>query len=363
MKAKLIFGIALTLTLSVTALAQTGSESSSDSNAIEADGTVNVPAYRQPPSEYLSPEAKASLPRKAEDFGGGIEALVKSDRVPMIRNAMGPEAEKEIAALREKYSVTTEPVTVAGVRGTWARPAVPAKGRKRILINLPGGAFLFANSAKGGMQESIPLAGLGKFEILSIDYAQAPEAKFPAASIDVAKVYRELPKTYRASDIGIFGNSAGGQLAAQALVWFQKEKLPAPAAAGLFCATADARWGGDAWHWHKPVGGSTAPPFLFEKFYYGDHDLDDPLISPIRSDAVLAKFPPTLLLTSTRAGEMSATVDAHRRLVRNHVDADLVVWDGLGHCFFSNQNLPETREALDVMVRFFAKNVGRKSRR
>lgn len=330
---------------------------------IEADGTVNVAGYRLPPSEYLSAEAKAALPRKPDEMGGNIEALVKSGRVPMIRSAMPPAMEQEIARLRAEYDVRTEPVTIAGLRGVWVRPNTPARGRARVLINLPGGAFLFANPAKGGMQESIPLAGLGKFEILSLDYAQAPEAVFPAASIDVAKVYRELLKTHRASEIGLFGNSAGGQLVAQALAWFQRENLPTPAAAGLFCATGDARWGGDAWHWHKPVGGSQSPPFLFEKFYYGSHDLADPLISPVRSDAVLAKFPPSLLLTSTRAGEMSATVDAHRRLVRNRVDADLVVWDGLGHCFFSNRTLPESREALDIMVRFFSQHLGQRSRK
>lgn len=328
---------------------------------IEADGTVNVPGYRLPPSEYLSDEAKAALPRKSADMGGSMEGLVKSGRIAQIRSAMPPSLEKEIAQLLIDYDVRAERVTIAGVPGIWVRPNSPEKGRSRILVNLSAGGFLFASAAKSGMQESIPLAGMGKFEVLSLDYSQAPEATFPAASVDIENVYRALLKTHKPSEIGFFGNSAGGQLVGQALAWFQHKNLPAPAAAGLFCATADARWGGDSWHWHKPVGGSLEPPFLFEKFYYGDHDLDDPLISPIRSDAVLAAFPPTLLLTSTRAGEMSATVDAHRRLVRNRVDADLVVWDGLGHCFFKERTLPETREAQDIMLRFFTRHVGKGS--
>ncbi|MCB2076812.1 MAG: alpha/beta hydrolase [Novosphingobium sp.] len=358
---KKVFALAALLTCGFGAAAAQDKPAAA-AQTIEPDGTVHVPAYTLPPSEYLSAEAKAALPRTPAEMGGSFEGLVKSGRVPQIRSAMPPALEKEIENLLAEYDVWTEPVTVAGVRGIWVRPNKPQKGKPRILINLSAGAFLFASASKNGMQESIPLAGLGKFEILSLDYSQAPETTFPAASIDVEKVYRELLKTHRPSEIGLFGNSAGGQLVGQAIAWFQRQNLPVPAAAGLFCATADARWGGDAWHWHKPVGGSHEPPFLFEKFYYGSHDLDDPLISPIRSDAVLAAFPPTLLLTSTRAGEMSATVDAHRRLVRNRVDADLVVWDGLGHCFFTDRSLPETREAQEIMVRFFTRHVGQRSK-
>ena len=66
-----------------------------------------------------------------------------------------------------------------------------------------------------GMIESIPLAALAQVEIVSITYRQAPETTFPAASEDVAAVYRELLKTHRPEDIAIFGCSAGGLLAAE----------------------------------------------------------------------------------------------------------------------------------------------------
>ena len=36
-------------------------------NPIEADGTVNVPGFRLPPSTYLSEEARKSLPRRPVD--------------------------------------------------------------------------------------------------------------------------------------------------------------------------------------------------------------------------------------------------------------------------------------------------------
>ena len=61
------------------------------------------------------------------------------------------------------------------------------------------------------------------------------------------------------------------------------------------------------------------------------------------------------MITGTRAFEMSAAVNTHKELVKAGVDADLHIWDGLGHAFFYDPALPESREAFDVMTRFFTR--------
>lgn len=331
----------------------------SKANPIEADGTVNVPAYRLPPSVYLSDEAKKALPRRPFDANDMLTQLIEKGRVPATRQMMAQGMATAVRKLAEQHKVTYREVAMGGVHGYLVTPVKPSEGGKRgnILINLPGGGFIMANAAGGGLQESIPLAGRTGFEILTIDYRQAPEAVFPAASEDVAAVYRELLKTRKPSQIGIFGSSAGGLLTAQAIAWFQHVKLPSPGAAGIFCASADARWAGDSWYSFKPMQGLTAPATLDERFYYGDHDLLDPLMSPVMSRDMLRFFPATLLLTSLRAGEVSATVNTHRELIKAKVNADLHVWDGLDHCFFANQALPEAQEALDVMTDFFSRSL------
>jgi len=61
---------------------------------------------------------------------------------------------------------------------------------------------------------------------------------------------------------------------------------------------------------------------------------------------------------------LSAAVDTHRRLVRNGVEAELHVWDGLGHAFmFMNPQLPESREAHAVIAKFFVKHLPAKARK
>lgn len=329
---------------------------------VEADGTVNVPAFRLPPSVYLSPEAKKTLPRTARDDSAMLDRAVESGGIQRFRENMPRFMAPSIRREAELYPTKVERTEIAGVKAVRITPAagVARKDRRKILLNLPGGGFLIGNAEGGGMLESAPLAALTGIEVISITYRQAPEATFPAASEDVARVYRELLRTHRPRDIGIFGCSAGGILTAQALAWFDKEGLPMPGAAGILCASADARWAGDSWYWQRALHGLDVAPSLDERFYYGGHDLADPLMSPIESDMLLGRFPPTLLITATRAGELSSAVDTHRRLVRAGVDAELHVWDGLDHAFFYNPGIPETREAFDVMARFFRRHLGRK---
>jgi acetyl esterase/lipase len=330
---------------------------------IAAEGTVTVPSYKLPPSVYLSAEARAILAKGPDPRMTGEKPPMQA--VPAIRSGMKQEMAPFIEALRNQYKVQISETTVGGIHGYWVKPAQSPKSRSRpILLNLPAGGFLIGQANPIGLVEAIPVSGMTGFDILTIDYRQAPEAVFPAASEDVTKVYRELLKSHAPARIGIYGCSAGGLLTAQSLAWFQKEGLPMPGAAGILCASADGRWAGDSWFWQKPIQGLSGPPSLDEEDYYGKHDQADPLLSPIESDAVLKRFPPTLLITATRAGELSSTVNTHRLLVRNGVEADLHVWDGLGHAFYTmTPDMPESREALNVIANFFTTHLTKKGRK
>jgi acetyl esterase/lipase len=73
----------------------------------------------------------------------------------------------------------------------------------------------------------------------------------------------------------------------------------------------------------------------------------------------LANFPPTLIVTATRGFELSAALYTHTQLVRVGVEADLHVWEGLFHGFFYNPDVPESKDAYNVMVKFFDSHLGR----
>jgi epsilon-lactone hydrolase len=349
--------LAVISALSMTPAGLDAQEAAPQQGKIESDGTVVVAPFKLPPSLYLSEEAKRAMPRTPTDPEAGMLRALAAGQIGALRTRMPQLMGGRIKKLTDTYGVATRATAIAGVAAVFATPIkpIPPTNRRKILLNLPGGGFFMGAADGTGMIESIPLAALAQVEIVSITYRQAPETMFPAASEDVVKVYRELLKSHKPSDIGIFGCSAGGLLTAEAMATFQKKKLPLPAAIGIFCASADARWGGDSRSFSRPF--QALLPNDTPRRYFADTDLTNPLASPVLDPAILKHFPPTLLITASRAQEMSAAINTHRELVKAGVEADLHMWDGLGHAFFYDSGLPESKEAFDVMAAFFRKHL------
>lgn len=330
--------------------------------AIEADGTVHVPAHSVPISSLLSPEGQAYL----------VDHLLSMQRPEMLEQIDGvPRLLVDyIARQRELFPVERRDVTIAGVHAYEYLPkdGVADANRLRVLINLHGGGFSGCWPACAEL-ESMPVAALGRIRVVSLDYRQAPEHRFPAASEDVAAVYSELLEEYPAENIGIYGCSAGGMLTGMAVAWFQAHSLPRPGAVGVLCAgmTLDGGgFGGDAIYTTPSIGEGRPPPAASSEAgalppmaYLEGVAHNDPLAAPASSLQILAGFPPTLIVTGTRGFELSSAVYTHAQLIKSGVDADLHVWEGMFHGFFYNADVPESRECFDVIVAFFDRHLGK----
>jgi epsilon-lactone hydrolase len=68
-------------------------------------------------------------------------------------------------------------------------------------------------------------------------------------------------------------------------------------------------------------------------------------------------MPATLLVTGTRDLLLSNTTIFHRALLGAGVDAQLVVYEALPHAFWYHFQLPETRETLELMAKFFGQKL------
>jgi epsilon-lactone hydrolase len=323
---------------------------------VQADGTVEIPAQTAPVSTFLSPEAKAYLTQHLKDMQDP-EILKQDAGVPRF---MKPY----IARDRELFAVDRKDEKVGGVHVYDYTPksGVAGKNKERVLINLHGGGFSGCWPGCAEL-ESIPVSALGQIEVISVDYREGPDNKFPAASEDVAVVYQDLLKNHKPENIGIYGCSAGGMQTAMSIAWFQKHSLPLPGAIGIFCASAGGIFGGDALYTAMPLGEARlAPPIKPGARpplgYFKDTDPKDPLVSPVDSPEVLSKFPPTLIITGTRGFELSSALYTHEQLVKLGVEAELHVWEGLFHGFFYNADVPESKDAFNVMIRFFDRHLG-----
>lgn len=328
-----------------------GAASQIDANhaTIDADGTVRMQRV-VPLPQHLSPEAKAWLKRPAPTDQPVPQTL--QQRRDMLDAS---QARHRDELLKMFPAVTITDVTVAGVP---VHDVVPKGAHAdRVLICLHGGGF---NADSGSYSESIPVAAMTGTRVVSVLYRLAPEAPFPAAVDDVVAVYRELLKTYQPRHIGIFGSSAGAGLTLEAAVRLKQLKLPLPGALGSFSTPSDMVDGGDSRALYNTDGLRGFVPVAGEPMdpeYVGATDRKDPVLSPLYAD--LHGMPPTLFLSSERDLLLSATSMVHRAFLQAGADARLIVFEGLPHCFWNNNTLPETREAWGYMAGFFNAQLGR----
>jgi len=315
-----------------------------DTCTLDADGTAHITRV-VPLPQTISPEAQKFISRPAPS-GPPPSLAERRLSTDKSRTARTEQA-------RRLYPVDIHEETIGGVRCDVIKPLnIASAKRNRVLINVHGGGF---NSDSGSLVEGIPIAYLAGTTVVSVYYRLAPEYPFPAAVDDAEAVYKELLKTYKPAKIGLFGTSAGAILTAETGVRLRRDGVPLPAALGIFSGTGDMSRAGDsqAFFSARGLGGYLEPPVKnpHTPEYIGATDPKDPVLSPIFAD--LKGFPPTLLVTSTRDALLSGTSDLHRALLRAGVDAQLVVFEALPHAFWYNYDLPESKEALGIMARFF----------
>ena len=339
----------LTATAALAQKCEPGCLPQSNTATIEADGTARITRVIPVPTT-ISPEARA-LART--QLGPAPESLEE------LRTWMDSFRKARLEQARRLYPVNIEKKTVGGVRTDVISPlTIPKRKRNCVLINLHGGGFV---ADSGSLVEGIPIANLTQMKVVSVYYRLAPEHPFPAAVEDTVAVYKELLRTYRPEHIGLFGTSAGAIPTVETAVKLRQLGLPLPAALGIFSGTGDLNRSWDDSQALFTVTGFGGPqhqePVVDLNAYVGKTDPKDPVLSPLY--ASLNGFPPSLFVTSTRDILLSGTTILHRAFLRAGVEADLVVFEALPHGFWCHYQLPETREALAIMARFFDRRVGR----
>ena len=333
---------------------------------LQADGSVQMPPVQLDMPGSFTDEARHAF---LDYYNRGGDPAFKGD-VTEIRKIYdtqwaGPVLERWEA----NFPVKTERRQIAGVSVDIVTPrdGVAPDRQNKVLINFHGGGFFIGNGGIGGRLEAVPMAGLGGYRVVTVDYRQAPEARYPAATDDALAVYRELLKQYGAANIGVYGSSAGGMLAGQLIARLQMEGLALPSSVTIMAAGLAMRGANDSQYWLLGLTGATVRtdlPVPQIPSYFGPEDFADAQAFPAESAESLAKFPPTLVLTSSRDALLGNALDTHVRLIEAGVDADLYVRHGFGHSYFTQvADLPEAIAAWRVTVAFFDRHFKLKSQR
>ena len=332
------------------------------SRTVDPDGTIHVQTVAIPPSAVLSDEARKALQRPTEGPGAAQPSPANAMSMAERRVAMNNDLQPRVQHMRDLYPVDIEETTIDGIPVAIITPkgGIPARNRNRIMLNVPGGGFVTGIRANG-LFISIPVASIGKMKVITALYRQGPEYRFPAATEDFMKVYKYALARYKPKNIGMLGCSAGGVLVAQTVAAALMSGMPAPGVLGLYCAGAGARFDGDSATFSSILAGGMGVGGVIAadpNGYLSGIDTTRTEVSPVNDLSLLARFPPTILATGTRDFAMSQAAYTHRRFLAAGVESDLLIYDGLGHGFMTNPDLPESRDLYDITVKFYDRHLG-----
>ena len=270
-------------------------------------------------------------------------------------------SEPKVQATLKRYQPSVEARKIGGVPVLDIKPKGWKESRK-VLVHLHGGAYTM-QSAHSRLHSSVPAADATGLRVISVDYTVAPAGRWTLVTDEILAVMDGLQKEgHKLQDIAIYGESAGGALAAGSVLKMRDKGLGMPAALVLWSPWADITNSGDSAITLK----SFEPIFVYDKHYkpsadaYADpKDQKHPYVSPVYGDYSKG-FPPTLIQGGTREVFLSHFVRQYRAIDAADGYAVLDLYDGMPHVFQMRPELadaPETRAALKKMAAFLKRQM------
>ena len=232
---------------------------------------------------------------------------------------------------------------IGGVEGEWFTPRTAH--RHRVMLHIHGGGYALCSTVTHRMLLS-GLARSSRLPVFGVDYRLAPEHPFPAPVDDCVAAYRGLLARFRAEDIVLSGDSAGGALALATMLRLREAGDPLPGCAILISPWVDLERRGATIDLHAEYDYLRREllDFFAEQYLQGADPLH-PEASPCHAD--LAGLPTMFV----QAGGAELLLSEIRQLaIRARaagVEVDLEVWDGMIHAWHGfSFLLPEGKAAL-----------------
>jgi len=314
---------------------------------VDSDGTLHFGPRTVPPPALESPEARRSytrqmLQRAQTSAGRGGLASARILEGKPAPAAVGGSKETALKI----YPVVEEGQKIGGVGVTVYSPkTIPAKNRNKLVMEFQMDA------------EAIAVASLGQLKVIKVNY-RGGGPSIPGNE-DIVAVYRELLKTHKPKNIGMFGASGGCTLAQTTILWLPQQKLPLPGAVGLGTCSGGSN-PGDARYTLNGLDAGLSSAFSGQAPYRGGNAParrpGEPPATALDGD-IPKGYPPAFLLAGTRDMCLSQTALLHRKLRNAGVEADLNVFEGMWHYFWEDPALPESREAMTALANFFNRHL------
>ena len=331
--------------------------------AMLATAAAAEPALRYQVPATVSPEAAKTLtslygPRSHQPALTRPSSVADWDRRrETFETRLAPMA-KSLAA---RLGVTSRPDRIGGVPVLRIRPA-NWRATGRTLIYLHGGAYTFFSAASDLGPPALVAAATGD-EVVSVDYTVAPRGTWRVVTDQVLSVWRALLAGGVAPrSVGVFGDSAGGALAAGSVLKMRDHGLPLPGALYLLSPWSDITATGDTYQTLAGLDPTLDVVSLgwSADVYAEPSDQKNPYVSPVYGDYRKA-FPPTLIQGGTREIFLSNFVRQYQAIRSGGHEAVLDLYEGMPHVFqAAAPDSPESRTAIARAAVFFSQHLGRR---
>jgi epsilon-lactone hydrolase len=341
----------------VTALSGAASAANDPGTAQPAAVTQGA-ALRAFMPESVSPEARAiyeKMQPMAEKKRGTLP-------IPHTLAEFDARHDQDLKLVEEKAAQAAKALNVTAIDATMGGVGVvdikPPQYHDdgTVLMHVHGGGWILG-SARSGVSGDAQMAVLTGKRIISVDYTVAPRGTWHVVTDQVIDVYRALlAQGYRPHSIGMYGDSAGGNIVPASVLKLRDQGLPMPGALLLLSACADFNLMGDT-----ETTLRDADPALdltevkaIRTAYAPEADWKNPYVSPVYGDFKKG-FPPVLLQVGTKEFLLSDSVRLYQAIKTAGGVAELDVYEGMPHVFQSYMaNSPEQKAAWAESQHFFA---------
>jgi acetyl esterase/lipase len=301
-------------------------------------------------SEWTEIYAKFGDPTQASPMPGpsDIEGWAK------VHDAAEKAHEAVAQTIGQRYAVQIESRNLGGMPVLQITPQ-RWKDNGKLLVYTHGGAYTLFSAHSTLLSSGMVAAHTG-LRVISIDYTNPPKAKWQKVTGQVVAVFRALLKQgYSMQNLAIYGDSAGGGLAAASVLRSRDERLGMPAAVVLWSPWADVTETGDTYQTLKDA----EPNFTYEltlgpsaDAYADKKDQKNPYVSPVYGDFTKG-FPPTLIQCGTREILLSGCIRLYQAIDGAGYPATLDIYEGMPHDFQTKgPGTPESEVALKKMSAF-----------
>jgi acetyl esterase/lipase len=226
----------------------------------------------------------------------------------------------------------------------------------KVLVYVHGGGhtLLGANSTLGF---AVPVANSTGLRTVSIDYTLAPLSKWNQTTGEVLSVIRALMEEqgYSIKDIAMYGDSAGGGLAAGSVLKMRDEGIGIPSALVLWSPWIDVTGKGDTYVTLQNADPITSANLTLKNMadaYANPSDQENPYVSPVYGNFSKG-FPPTLIQGGTKEVLLSDFVRFYQAVDQAWIPVKLDIYEGMPHDFqYILQGTPESTLAISKMNDF-----------